>query len=59
MPMYAEEIPTDDDMTERTEKKATGALLEPFDIGHKILADPQRAAGVLPPDTYDLYGDNQ
>lgn len=60
MPVYAEEIPTGDDRSEHTVETATGALLESFDIGYEILADPQRAPDdVLPPDTYDLYGDNQ
>lgn len=60
MPVYAEEIPIPDDPSERTDTNNMGALLESFDIGYEILADPQRAADdVLPPDTYDLYGDNQ
>ncbi|PIG90069.1 hypothetical protein AARAC_001934 [Aspergillus arachidicola] len=60
MPVYAEEIPIADDPSERTDTNNTGALLESFDIGYEILADPRRAADdVLPPDNYDLYGDNQ
>ncbi|BAE60531.1 unnamed protein product [Aspergillus oryzae RIB40] len=55
-----EEISNADDPCERTDTNNIGALLESFDIGYEILADPQRAADdVLPPDTYDLYGDNQ
>ncbi|KAE8361108.1 hypothetical protein BDV27DRAFT_148082 [Aspergillus caelatus] len=62
MPVYAEEIPIADDLSERTEKKATGALLESFDtvLVRKFWLIQQRAPdNVLPPDTYDLYGDNQ
>ncbi|KAB8232007.1 isopenicillin N synthase family dioxygenase [Aspergillus alliaceus] len=58
MPLYAEQTPTGDP-TDATEQGATGALSESFDIGYEISADPLRAAGdVLPPDIYDLYGDN-
>ncbi|KAE8376925.1 2OG-Fe(II) oxygenase family oxidoreductase [Aspergillus bertholletiae] len=60
MPVYAEEIPATDSPSGLVEQNPTGALLESFDIGYEILADPQRTADdVLPPDTYDLYGDNQ
>ncbi|KAE8422535.1 hypothetical protein BDV36DRAFT_279939 [Aspergillus pseudocaelatus] len=60
MPVYAEEIPIADDLSERIEEKATGALLESFDIDYEILTDPQRAPDdVLSPDTYNLYGGNQ
>lgn len=42
------------------EEEIVGALSEAFDIGYEIAVDFQRSKhDVLPPDTYDLYGDNQ
>lgn len=42
------------------EEEIVDALSEAFDIGYEIAMDFQRSKDdVLPPDTYDLYGDNQ
>ncbi|KFY99000.1 hypothetical protein V500_01493 [Pseudogymnoascus sp. VKM F-4518 (FW-2643)] len=59
MPLFAEQSTGSglDDPMKRTE---TGAFSEAFDIGYEIAGDPQHAADdALPPDTYNLYGDNQ
>jgi isopenicillin N synthase-like dioxygenase len=59
MPLYTEQI-TGTDFDDTTEESTTGALSEAFDIGYELSADPERVADdALPPDTYNLYGDNQ
>lgn len=62
MPVYGEQLTgseLNDFPTERTQT-GTGALSESFDIGYEIAGDSQHTADdALPPDPYDMYGDNQ
>ncbi|KAJ5432943.1 uncharacterized protein N7458_012099 [Penicillium daleae] len=42
------------------EEEATGVLSEAFDIGYEVVMDSTKPKNaVLPPDPYELYGDNQ
>lgn len=61
MPLYSEQ-PTDTDLGSAPKPNPTspGAFSESFDIGYEVAADPLKSQhDALPPDTYDLYGDNQ
>lgn len=61
MPLYSEQ-PTDTDFgtAPKSDPTSPGAFSESFDIGYEVAADPLKSQNdVLPPDTYDLYGDNQ
>ena len=61
MPLYSEQpTGTDLDTTPKPDPASPGAFSESFDIGYEIKADPLKSPeDALPPDTYDLYGDNQ
>lgn len=42
------------------EEEAVGVLSEAFDIGYEVAMDSSKPKGAtLPPDPYELYGDNQ
>ncbi|PYH49870.1 isopenicillin N synthase family dioxygenase, partial [Aspergillus saccharolyticus JOP 1030-1] len=61
MPLYAEQMighELDESGSQTT--STPGAYSESFDVGYEIAADPRREPhDPLPPDHFDLYGDNQ